>query len=388
MDFMLNEEEKLVKTNARTFMEKEIIPVVDDYEKKYRPLPKELSITLLNKLIPLGYIGGLVPEDGGGGGIDYVSYAILTEELARAWGSLVTMVIVDVSSGPLDLYYSGNEEQKAKYLSAMLQGDIISSGAITEPNVGSGTRDIETTATVDGDYYVINGVKEWITNGGISDYYGVTLYTDRSKGVKGISRIIVDARECNVETRELPKMGLRCCPTAEVTFNDCRVPRKNRLEEEGLGYEATMKLLLVPRVLIGVSGAGFGQAAIDEAVKYALERKQFGRIIAKFQLIQSMIAEMVVETEAVRLVSYKGMELLGRGEKCFKECSMAKFFGSEVATKVCSTAMEILGAYGISEEYRLERYFRDARTMLPPDGTNQIQRLITGREVLGVPAFV
>lgn len=199
---------------------------------------------------------------------------------------------------------------------------------------------------------------------------------------------MVDATEYNLEVRELPKLGLRCCPTAEVIFSDCRVPKKNLVGEKGIGYEATMKVLLLPRASIGVSGAGLAQAAIDEAVKYALERKQFGRPIAKFQLVQQMIAEMVIETEAARLISYQAMQLLGKGERCFKECSGAKFYGSEVAVKVCSKAMEILGAYGISEEYPLERYFRDARTLLPPDGTNQIQRLIVGREVLGVSALV
>ncbi len=388
MDFMLTEEQKMIKASARAFMEGEIIPIVGEYEQKYRPLPKEIAIEVMKKLVPLGYIGGLVPEDGGGEGMDYVSYAILTEELARAWGSLTVMTIVDAAAGPLDLYYSGSEEQKAKYLPPALSGDLICSGAISEPNVGSGTRDIETTAKVDGDYYIINGTKEWITNGGVSDFYSVTLYTDRAKGAQGVSRIIVDANECKLAIRELPKLGLRCCPTAEVVFDNCRVPRKNLLDQEGVGYEATMKLLLTPRALLGVMGTGLAQAAIDEAVKYALERKQFGRIIAKFQLVQQMIAEMVVETKAARLLCYEATQLLGKGERCFKECSGAKFYGTEVAVRVCSKAMEVLGAYGISEEYPLERYFRDARTLLPPDGTNQIQRLIVGREVLGVSAFV
>lgn len=387
MDFELTEEQKLLKATAREFMDKEIIPIVAEYERKYRPLPKDMALDFMKKIAPLGYTGGMVSQEWGGGSMSCVSYAVLMEELGRAWGSLGIMVVVH-HGGALDLSKSGTEEQKKKYLPSLISGEIVASGAITEPNAGSSNREMETTILADGDYYIVNGTKTWITNGGVSDFCVVVGYTDKSKGVKGISRIIVDATESPFETRELPKLGFRCCPTAELTFSDCRVPKKNLIGQEGTGYGATMVVFLFPRAMIGVSSAGLCQAAIDEAVKYALERRQFGRPIAKFQLVQQMLAEMVVETEAVRLLAYKACQLLDKGEVCFKECSAIKFFGSETAVRVCSRAMEILGAYGISEEYPLERYFRDARTLLPPDGTNQIQRLIVGREVLGMSAFV
>ena len=213
-------------------------------------------------------------------------------------------------------------------------------------------------------------------------------YTDRNKGPNGISRVLVDATESPFEVRELPKLGFRCCPTAELAFNDCRVPKENLFGQEGTGYEATQALFNLPRALIGSASTGLAQAAIDEAVKYALERRQFGRPIAKFQLVQQMLADMVLETEAIRLLAYKALQLLGKGERCSKECSGIKYFGSDTAVRVCSKAMEIHGAHGISEEYPVESFFRDARTFVPPDGTNQIQRLIVGREVLGVTAFV
>jgi len=387
MDLELTEEQKLLKANTREFMEGEIIPIVDDYERRYRPLPKDIAIDMIKKLAPLGYTTGLVPEEWGGGGMDFVSYGILNEELARAWGSLDIMMVVHHGSA-LDLYHSGSEEQKKKYLPPLLSGETIASGAITEPNAGSSNREMETTIVVDGDYYLINGVKTWITNGGVSDFCALVGYSDKSKGPGGVSRVIIDGAESHFEVRELPKLGFRCCPTAELAFDDCRVPKKNLLGPEGTGYETTQVVFLFPRVMIGTAAAGLAQAAIDSAVKYALERRQFGRPIAKFQLIQGMLAEMVMETEAVRLLAYKALQLLGKGDRCFKECSGIKFFGSETAVRVCSRAMEIHGAYGISEEYPLERYFRDARTLLPPDGTNQIQRLIVGREVLGVPAFI
>ena len=387
MDFELTEEQKLLRANAREFMDREIIPFVNDYERKYRPLPKDVAINLMKKLAPLGYTGGMVPLEWGGGDMSFISYGVLMEELGRAWGSLSIMVVVH-HGGALDLSKSGSDEQRKRYLPLLISGEMIASGAITEPNAGSSNREMETTIVADGDHYIVNGTKTWITNGGVSDFCGLVGYTDKSKGTKGISRIIVDGRESPFEARELPKLGFRCCPTAELTFSDCRVPKRNLFGEEGTGYGATMVVFLFPRAMIGVSSAGLAQAAIDEAVKYALERKQFGRPIAKFQLVQQMLAEMFVETEAIRLLAYKACQLLDNGELCFKECSAIKFFGSETAVRVCSRAMEILGAYGISEEYPLERYFRDARTLLPPDGTNQIQRLIVGRELLGMPAFI
>lgn len=387
MDFDLTEEQKLLRANAREFMDKEIVPFVNDYERKYKPLPKDMAISIMNKIAPLGYTGGVVPLEWGGGGMNFVSYGILIEELSHAWGSLSIMIVVH-NGAALELSRSGTEQQKKKYLPLLISGDVIASGAITEPNAGSSNREMETTIVPDGDYYLVNGTKTWITNGGVSDFCAVVGYTDKSKGTKGISRIIVDGTESTFEARELPKLGFRSCPTAELTFSDCRVPKRNLMGQEGIGYQATMVVFLFPRAMIGISSAGLAQAAVDEAVKYALERRQFGRPVAKFQLVQQMLAEMVIETEAVRLLAYKACHLLDKGQLCFKECSGIKFFGSETAVRVCSRAMEVLGAYGISEEYPLERYFRDARTLLPPDGTNQIQRLIVGREVFGMPAFV
>ena len=388
MDFDLTEEQKLLKTNTRWFIGREITPIVDDYERRYRPLPKDIVIDFMKKLAPLGYTDGPIPQEWGGGDMDFVSYGILIEELARAWGSLSIMVAVHQGIA-LDLCNSGSDEQRRKYLPSLLSGEVIGSGAITEPNAGSSNREMETAIVADGDYYVVNGTKAWITNGGVSDFCIVVGYTDKSKGTGGISRIMVDATASPFEARELPKLGFRCCPTAELAFNDCRVPKRNLLDQvSSNAYESTMVLLLFPRAMIGALSVGLAQAAIDDAVKYALDRRQFGKPIAKFQLVQHMLAEMVVETEAIRLLAYKACQLLGRGEMCFKECSSIKFFGSETAVRVCSKAMEIHGAYGISEEYPLERYFRDARTLLPPDGTNQIQRLIVGREVLGIHAFI
>ena len=387
MDFELTEEQKLLKANAREFMEREIIPIVNDYERRYRPLSKEISLDLMKKISPLGYTGGMVPPEYGGGGMNFFSYGILLEELSRAWGSLALMIFVDHGMG-MQLSWNGNEEQKKKYLPRIVSGDLMGCAGLTEPNAGSSNREMETTIVDNGDHYIVNGTKTWITNGGVADLCVVIGYSDKSQGILGISQILVDRTESPFEVRELPKLGFRSCPTAELAFSDCRVPKKNQFVQEGGGYGSIIGFLYIGRSCIGICSVGLAQAAIDDAIKYALERKQFGRPIAKFQLIQQMLAEMVIELEAVRLLTYKTMYLIDKQQPCDKESSGVKFLASETAVRICSKAMEILGAYGISEEYPLERYFRDARTYWPPDGTNQIQRLIVGREVLGLPAFM
>ena len=378
---MLEKKHHEYREKIQAFVKEQIAPraVEIDLEQRF---PTEY----LKPMADIGLMSMLISEEYGGQPIDTVSYSIAVEEVSRVCGSTGITLAAHNSLGCFPVVAFGSDEQKKKYLPSLVTGDVIASGAITEPDAGSSNREMQTTITADGDYYVVNGTKTWITNGGVSDFCAVVGYTDKSKGIKGIDRIIVDGRESPFEARELPKLGFRCCPTAELAFNDCRVPKENLIM--GAGYDATMGILLFPRAMIGISSAGVAQAAIDEAVKYAQERSQFGRPIARFQLVQQMLAEMVVETEAVRLLGYKACQLLDKGQMCFKECSGIKFFGSETAVRVCSRAMEILGAYGISEEYPLERYFRDARTLLPPDGTNQIQRLIVGREVLGVPAFI
>jgi len=387
MDFEFTEAQKLMQKNTRNFMDKEIIPIVEDYERRYRPFPQDVAIGLMKKLAPFGYTSALIPEEWGGAGLDTISYGILVEEVCRAWGSLGIMAVVSHQIN-LEMYKCGNNEQRKKYLPRLISGDLIPSAGITEPDAGSSQREIQTTITDAGEYYIVNGTKNWLTHGGISDMCIVLGYFDKSKGYKGMCRVIVERPESPYEVRELPKIGLRSCPTAEATFVDCRVPKENLFGAEAGGYEDTQMIFNITRVSMGIGSCGLAQAAIDEAVKYALERRQFGRPIAQFQLVQNMLAEMVIETEAIRLLSFKALDLMGKRQKCSKECSGVKFWGTEMAVRVCSRAMEILGSYGISEEYRLERYFRDARTLLSPDGTSQIQRLIVGREILGLPAFV
>lgn len=388
MDFQLTEQQKLLQKSARELMEREIIPIADEYDRKYRPLSREIVVKLLQKLAPLGYVSGLVPEKYGGAGLDFLSYAVLLEELARAYGALALVENAHHIPGVLTLYMDGSEEQKRKYLPPAIAMDLICCYAITEPDAGSGARDIQTSAILSGNEYVINGTKVWITNGTVADIALVVVVMSRNKGAKTFSRFIVDKRHSPFTARDLPKLGFCSCPTAEISFEDCRVPKGNMLGELGRGYEATMLMFQMPRASLAMMGVGLAQAAIDASVKYARERKQFGKLIGSFQIVQEMIVDMVIETEAARLLTYKVYDLINQGISCFKESSMAKAFAPEVAVRVTSKAIEIHGAYGLSEEYPLERYFRDARTLTIPDGTTEIQKLVVGREVLGIKAFV
>ena len=384
----LNEEQKLLKKNVRDFAEREIIPIADEYDRKYHPLPRDIAVDLLKKLVPFGFIGSTLPPEHGGQGLDLVSYGVLGEEMARAYLSLGMIAMMQDAALLPVLVNHGTAEQQERFIPRVMSLEKITCFCLTEPDVGSGARDIKTTAVADGDSYVINGTKTWITNGGIADLALLFASTDPSKGARGISAFIVDKAESPFATRELPKLGCRSCPTSEVVFEDCRVPKSNLVGNLGDAYMIALSDLVSIRVSVGMGAVGLAQAAIDAAIKYAQERKQFGRPIGKFQLVQEMIADMVMITEAARFLCYQAYHLLNKGEVCFREASMAKAFCTEMAVGVTSKAIQVHGAYGISEEYPVERYFRDARTLTFPDGASQIQKLIIGREMLGMSAFV
>jgi len=384
----LNEAQKILQKNAREFMEREIIPIADEYDRKYHPLPKDIALGLLKKLVPLGYIGSTLPPEYGGQSLDLVSYGVLGEELSRAYLSLGMIVLIQDGSVLPVIVAHGTPEQKAKYIPRIMSLEKITCFCLTEPDVGSGARDLSTSAVLDGDHYVLNGTKTWITNGGIADLAVVFASTDRSKGARGISCFLVDRAESPFTSRELPKLGCRSCPTSELSFEDCRVPKNNLIGTPGSAYLLALSELAKLRVAVGVGAVGLAQAAIDAAIKYAQERKQFGRPIGSFQLVQEMIADMAILTDAARLICYRALYLIGKGQIPFKEASMAKAYSTEAAVEVTSKAIQVHGAYGISEEYPVERYFRDARTLTFPDGATQIQKLVIGRELLGISAFV
>ena len=385
MFFELTDEQRMLKETVRRFLEKEIIPIAGALDRQ-GPLSKEKAHELLQKLIPFGYLGSTVPEEAGGSGLTFLTYGLLIEELRRAYASLGGVAGISASSART-IHRSGSARQKEKYLGPLLRGEIIGCSGITEPNAGSDAAGIQTRAIPSQGGYILNGTKMWISNGTIADIVIVYALTDLQKGPKGISRFLVDRRESPFLSREIHKMGVRSFPTAELVFEDCLVPAEALLGEEGEAFKGALHNIQIARCLAAVSAVGIAQAAIDASIVYAKQRYQFGKPIASFQIIQEMIADMVTENEAARLLAYRSLDQIDRGGKFMLEASMAKYFATEAAVRITSKAIQIHGAYGLSEEFPVERYFRDARVYTIPDGTTEIQKLIIGREILGVSAI-
>ena len=385
MDFDYTEEQQMLKTNVRNFLEKEIAPIVDEQEKK-GPLDKETTVSLIQKLMPFGYLTGFLPQEHGGSELDHKTEGILVEELARVWASLAGIVFIASGFWWL-LSEAGIPEQKERLLPLATSGDYIGCLAITEPNAGSDVASVQTTATLSGNHYVINGTKTWISNGSIADAAFILATTGKSLGPLGMSFFLVERDVSPFTSRELHKLGLRSFPTAELSFDDCRVPQENLLDP-GSGYQQTMTFFDMSRAMVGATCTGIAQAAIDASIKYAQDRTQFGHPIGSFQMIQEMIVDMIAETEAGRLLSFRALDLLDKGQKSRWQSSLAKAYATEAAVRTTSKAIQIHGAMGLSDEYPVERYFRDARSLTIPDGTTQMQKLIVGRDVLGIRAFV
>ncbi|MEW6187074.1 MAG: acyl-CoA dehydrogenase family protein [Thermodesulfobacteriota bacterium] len=386
MNFDFSDEQKMLQDTVRRYINEKIVPIADEYDRK-GPMSKADAHRFLKDLKEFGYVGTLVSETDGGPGLTHMEWPILFEELRRGYASLGGVVgITSASTGRIA--NCGNLELKERILPGLLNGDTIICSAITEPNVGSDTAGIETKAVLDGDHYVINGTKMWISNGTIADYAIVTLkLVDPASGQTKPGQILVEKSQSPFISREIHKLGVRSFPTAELIFEDCRVPKENLLRPKEGSQGEPLDSLNFARANASISAIGISQAALEAAIRYAKERTQFGKPIGQFQLIQAMIAEMMADIDAGRFLAYRAFFLLGKGVRCYKECSLAKAFCTEAAVRVTSKAIQVHGAYGLSEEYPVERYFRDARCYTIPDGTTQIQQLIVGREVLGMRAF-
>jgi alkylation response protein AidB-like acyl-CoA dehydrogenase len=386
MDFDFTDEQRLLKESAREVMEKEIIPIADEYDKGKLLHDRKRLKELLDKLAPLGYLGATLPEEDGGFGLDYVSWGVLFEELARAFASLAGILII-ISGAGIMFSKLGTPQQKKRFLPPLLKGEEIPCTAITEPNVGSNPAAIETLAILDGDHYVLNGTKIWISNGVISDVAIVVAQTKKGSGASGLCQLIVERKVSPYEASELPLMGVRASCPSELLFEDCRVPKENLIVPPGEGLKRTLQLFEVGRATMAIGAVGMAQAAIDASIRYAKERHQFGKPIGSFQLIQEMIVDMIALTESSRLLAFRALSMLDKGVKCDRETSIAKFYATEAAVKVTSMAIQVHGAMGLSEEMPVERFFRDARVWTIPDGATQIQKLVVGRNVLGLNAI-
>ncbi|MBM3141503.1 MAG: acyl-CoA dehydrogenase [Chloroflexi bacterium] len=385
MDFEFTEEQRMLKKNVRDFLSKEIAPIVDERER-HGPFTREEVVGFIKKLMPFGFYIGVLPKEYGGMELDRITMGVLNEELSRVWASLAATIGI-AQLAPLNIA-DAPDELRQKFIPQILEGELIGCSAITEPNAGSDASHIETTAMLDGNTYVINGTKTWISNGTIADVCMLLAVTDKSKGPLGMSTILVEKAASPWESKELHKIGWRCFPTGEMYFTDYRVPKMNLLGDVATGYKRTMREFESARSGMAIMAAGICQAAIDASISYARERKQFGRPIGSFQLIQEMIADMIAETEAARLLGYRAFCLIDKGVRARLESSLAKAYACEAAVRVTSKAIQIHGAVGLSDEYPVERYFRDARMLTIPDGATQIQKLIVGREAIGIKAFV
>ncbi len=385
MDFDFSDEQIMSRNMAREFAEREIIPVVaeDDQNAHCRP-------EIVHKMAALGLLGAPLPQEYGGGGIDYISYALICEEIAKASaGVFTTCLPVHISLFQLPILKFGSEPLKQKYLPRTTKGELLGCFGMTEPNVGSDSASIELTATPSGNKWILNGNKMWISNGGVADLALVLAQTDKSKRHRGIAAFLVERGTPGFTSRDIHgKMGLRDSNTAELIFQDCGVPAENMVGEVGDGFKVGMYALDNGRLSTGAACVGVAQASIDAAVKYAQERKQFGKPIAGFQLIQEMIADMVTETEAARFLVLRTAHLKNKGMPLVREASIAKYYAAEVAVRSAQKAIKIHGGYGYSNDYPVERYLRDATGLQLYEGTAEIQKLIVGRETLGVPAFV
>ncbi|HEV8595087.1 MAG TPA: acyl-CoA dehydrogenase family protein [Thermoplasmata archaeon] len=381
MDFRLTPEQELVRDTARDFVDREIVPHAREWERK-----GEVPRALYKKMADLGFLGAPVPEKYGGAGMDYVSFALLVEEISRGSSSVRTTVSVQTSLSETTLTLFGSEEQKKKWLVPLAKGEKFGAWALTEPQAGSDAGNLQTTARLEKSEWVLNGAKRFISNGSLADYLFVYAREPGTKRHEGLSCFMVPKGTkgfsvTNVETTT--KLGLRASPTADLAFEDCRVPEENLVGKRGNGWEQAMTTLNRGRLGIAAGAVGVARAALEAAVKYSKERRAFGRPIAGFQLIREMIAESAVEIDAARLLTLRAAQLLDRGEDNTMEVSMAKLFGAQMAMRVCDRAVQVHGGYGFSGDFDVERYFRDARILGLYEGTNEIQKLIIAEKILG-----
>jgi glutaryl-CoA dehydrogenase (non-decarboxylating) len=377
MDFELPEELAEVQKLARDFSEKEIAPSAakDDKEHIFRK-------DLVTKMGSLGFFGCLIPEEYGGNGLGFLAHALISEEIARIHSAI--RVYLNMQAGPaVTLFEFGNEEQKKQYIPGLLSGESMGLFAITEPDAGSDVAAMKTTAKREGKGYLLNGTKIWITNATVADAGVIFAYTDRSKKHRGMSAFYVDLKQPGVSRRDLDKMGAHASPTGELTFENFKIPQENLIGQEGEGFKICMRHLNHTRLGCAAGAIGLAKAAREAAVSYANQREQFGQKIGQFQMNQDLIAQMVVQEESARLLVYRAACLADRGRPYNLEVSMAKYAAAEAAAFSSDAALKILGAYGYSTEFPVERYFRDAKSYQIVEGSVNIQKLIIAQDALG-----
>ena len=377
ISFDLSEDQIMIRDSVREFAARHIAPDVirRDMEKTF---PHEI----IEMLADQGLMGIYHEEKFGGAGFDTISFCLALEEIARWDASLALTVASHTSLGSGHIALAGNEQQKTTYLVPLARGEKLAAWCLTEPGSGSDSSGLKTTAVKQGDTYLLNGAKTFITQGSVGDVYVVLAKTDPSKGTKGISAFIVEREWDGVKPGQpMHKMGMNSSDTAEVVFDQVRIPAENLLGKEGYGFIDTMKVLDGGRIGIGALSVGIARGALEESMKYAKERKQFGSSIGDFQAIEHKMVNMAVETDAARLLVMRAAWRKDQGKPFTKEASMAKLFASEIAERAALEAVQIHGGYGYTKEYHVERFLRDVKLMTIGEGTSEIQRLILAREL-------
>jgi alkylation response protein AidB-like acyl-CoA dehydrogenase len=385
MDLDLSPEHALLRDTIREFMRAEVEPVVERHERERR-----FPVEVVKRLGEMGWLGIPIPEDEGGSGLDTLAYAIAIEEIGRVWGSLGLIVAAHTSLGCGPLHLAGTKEQKERYLVPMASGQVIGAYGLTESGAGSDAGGTRTTARheagADGGTWVLDGGKRFITNAGQAGTYIVTARTGTTgKGDAEISAFIVPADSPGFAVGRLEeKMGLHASATGELVFQGVRVPAANMLGDQGTGFRTFLKILDGGRISIGALAVGLAQAALDACVPYAREREQFGRPIGSFQGVAFMVADMATEIEAARQLVWRAAWLKDQGRDYSLAAAQAKLFASEVSSRATNNGIQVHGGYGYIEEYKVERYLRDAKLTEIGEGTSQVQRLVIARKILGL----
>ena len=370
MDYLLTEEQQMIKDLCRQIAVEKIAPVAIEYDEK-----GEFPWDIMKIFADSDICGIYIPEEYGGMGGGIMDLAVATEQLCWGCGG-ISLAFAATGLGTFPILLFGNDEQKAKYLPDIASGKKLAAFALTEAEAGSDAGSIRTTAKKDGDHYILNGTKQWITNGGEAEVYTVVAMTNKEKGARGASCFIVDKNTPGLSFgKKENKMGIRASATREVIFTDCKVPKENLLGKEGLGFIVAMKTFDHSRPGVAAQALGIAQRALDEAVKHSHERKQFGKSISNFQGVSFMLADMAMQVEASRALIYAAARMIDSGSKNIAKASaMCKTFASDAAMRVTTDAVQILGGYGYMKEYPVEKLMRDAKITQIYEGTNQIQR--------------
>ena len=379
MDSILSEKHRIVRRSVRTFCERELRPIAREIDQEAR-FPWEV----VEKMARLGYFGVQVPRVLGGAGLDSLSYAIIIEEISRACASLGLCVTVHNSVAVYPIMAFGSDEQKQKWVPPLARGEKIGAFCLTEPNIGSDAAGIESTASLDSGSYVLNANKVFVTNGGIADICLMFVQTNPAAARREISVVVAERGTQGFVVGDLEDLcGMRANPVSSIRLYDCKVPKDNLLGNEGQGLKIGLAALDIGRMGIAAQSVGIGQAALDEALQYSKQRRQFGILIEGHQAIQMMLADMATLVDAARLMTYRAAAYRDKGIAFAQESAMAKLYASEASSKVTDMAVQIHGGYGYSKSYPVERYYRDARVTRIYEGTSEVHRMVIARGVLG-----